>query len=93
MLRQALQQSSSDMSQPSTSTAPVTPTATTPPVSTPSTSLGRGPSVSERMNLWAKQLQQMRDMGITDQIVAIQALEATNGDVQAAVNIIYSDQN
>lgn len=42
---------------------------------------------------WAPQLRQMRELGITDDIVAIQALEATNGDVQAAINIIFSDFN
>jgi hypothetical protein len=35
----------------------------------------------------------MRDLGINDDIVAIQALEATNGDVQAALNLIFSDNN
>jgi hypothetical protein len=35
----------------------------------------------------------MRDLGINDEIVAIQALEATNGDVQAALNLIFSDSN
>ncbi|KAH7640793.1 uncharacterized protein LOC124495856 [Dermatophagoides farinae] len=42
---------------------------------------------------WAPQLRQMRELGITDDIVAIQALEATNGDVQAAINIIFSDMS
>ncbi|OTF72989.1 hypothetical protein BLA29_004787 [Euroglyphus maynei] len=41
----------------------------------------------------APQLRQMRELGITDDIVAIQALEATNGDVQAAINIIFSDMS
>lgn len=34
---------------------------------------------------FASQLQQLRDMGFTDQERALQALAATNGDVNAAV--------
>ncbi|KAH9410428.1 PREDICTED: ubiquitin-like protein 7 [Rhagoletis zephyria] len=48
------------------------------------------PSSASRIIGWAPQLRQMRELGITDDIVAIQALEATNGDVQAAINIIFS---
>ncbi|XP_076444318.1 ubiquitin-like protein 7 isoform X2 [Babylonia areolata] len=39
------------------------------------------------------QLQQLRDMGITDENVARQALTATNGDLQAALEIIFADEN
>ncbi|KAF7494809.1 hypothetical protein SSS_09779 [Sarcoptes scabiei] len=42
---------------------------------------------------WAPQLRQMHELGITDDIVAIQALEATDGDVQAAINLIFSDMS
>lgn len=35
------------------------------------------------------QLQQLRDMGITDDALSLQALSATDGDVQAALNIIF----
>lgn len=42
---------------------------------------------------WAPQLTQLRELGITDDIVAIQALEATNGDIQAAINIIFGDNS
>ncbi|XP_054153133.1 ubiquitin-like protein 7 [Oppia nitens] len=59
--------------------------------SQPSTSTTQ--STAQRLRGWATQLQQMRDLGINDDIVAIQALEATNGDVQAAINIIFSDNN
>ena len=38
-------------------------------------------------------MQQLRDLGINDEIIALQALEATDGDVQAAINIIFSDNN
>ena len=39
---------------------------------------------------WSRELQQMRDMGISDEAVCIQALEATNGNVQMALNIIFN---
>ncbi|CAG2180462.1 unnamed protein product [Oppiella nova] len=81
MLRQALQSSAS------TST-----TSPTSEPSLPSTSSSTG-SVAARLRGWASQLQQLRDLGINDEIVAIQALEATDGDVQAAINIIFSDND
>ena len=37
-----------------------------------------------------QQVEQMREMGITDENVARQALMATNGDMQAAINLIFS---
>lgn len=67
----------------STSNVPVTTRAAAPVANTTANAL---------INL-APQLAQMRELGITDEIVAIQALEATNGDVQAAINIIFSDVN
>lgn len=39
----------------------------------------------------SQQLQQMRDLGINDVNLCMQALYATNGDVQAAVNLIFND--
>lgn len=37
-----------------------------------------------------QQVEQMREMGITDENIARQALMATNGDMQAAINLIFS---
>lgn len=65
--------------------------AATPSFSQPSTS-NSSPSSNTTRN-FASQLQQMRDLGITEEAIALQALEATNGDVQAAVNLIFSDFN
>ena len=36
-------------------------------------------------------MQQIRDMGITDESVARRALEASGGDIQAALEIIFGD--
>jgi len=36
-------------------------------------------------------LQQLRDMGITDENVARQALTATGGDIQAALDLIFEN--
>lgn len=102
MLRQALQttttttstQSSSQASD--TSTQESVPNTQSSPVasSSQSTSQSSQPmSTAQILIGWAPQLVQMRELGIDDDIVAIQALEATNGDVQAALNIIFSDFN
>ncbi|XP_053405733.1 ubiquitin-like protein 7 isoform X2 [Mercenaria mercenaria] len=37
----------------------------------------------------SSQVQQMREMGITDENVARQALQATNGDLQAALDLLF----
>ena len=39
------------------------------------------------------QLAQMRDMGITDEATARQALQATGGDLQAALELLFGDAN
>ncbi|XP_046562642.1 ubiquitin-like protein 7 [Haliotis rubra] len=39
------------------------------------------------------QMQQLRDMGITDDNLARRALDATGGDIQAALELIFADQN
>ena len=41
-------------------------------------------------NIFQQQVEQMREMGITDENVARQALMATNGDLQAAIDLIFS---
>ena len=40
--------------------------------------------------VFQQQVEQMREMGITDENVARQALMATNGDLQAAIDLIFS---
>lgn len=37
-----------------------------------------------------RHLPQMRELGITDDSLSLRALQATNGDVQAAVNLIFA---
>lgn len=38
---------------------------------------------------YSSQLEQLRDMGITDNTVALQALQAAGGNVHLALDIIY----
>ena len=38
-----------------------------------------------------EQLQQLRDMGITDEALARRALQASGGDIQAALEFIFGD--
>ncbi|XP_030621922.1 ubiquitin-like protein 7 [Chanos chanos] len=45
------------------------------------------PQVSSR---WQSQLQQLRDMGIQDEELMLRALQAANGNLQAALDIIFS---
>lgn len=35
-------------------------------------------------------LPQMRELGITDDSLSLRALQATNGDIEAALNLIYA---
>ncbi|XP_058606529.1 ubiquitin-like protein 7b isoform X1 [Onychostoma macrolepis] len=39
---------------------------------------------------WQTQMQQLRDMGIQDEEVALRALTATNGNLQAALELIFA---
>ncbi len=39
---------------------------------------------------FGRHLPQMRELGITDDGLSLRALQATNGDVQAAVNLVYA---
>ena len=43
------------------------------------------------MYCFQTQLQQLREMGISDENVARQALTATGGDLQAALDFIFGD--
>lgn len=106
MLRQALQTTSTTQSSQSSSsslpesvpTSDLTSVASSSGQSASSSSQPPAPAPQQRSTAqiligWAPQLAQMRELGITDDIVAIQALEAAYGDVQAALNIIFSDFN
>ncbi|KAI1293619.1 Ubiquitin-like protein 7 [Halotydeus destructor] len=46
------------------------------------------PSSSEATRDWSRELLQLQEMGITDEIMARNALEAAGGDIQLAVEII-----
>uniref|UniRef100_A0A2H6NP60 UBA domain-containing protein n=1 Tax=Micrurus carvalhoi TaxID=3147026 RepID=A0A2H6NP60_9SAUR len=39
---------------------------------------------------WQPQLQQLRDMGIHDNELSLRALQATGGDIQAALELIFA---
>ncbi|XP_017321368.1 ubiquitin-like protein 7b isoform X1 [Ictalurus punctatus] len=39
---------------------------------------------------WQTQMQQLRDMGIRDEDLALRALQATDGDLQAALELIFA---
>lgn len=39
---------------------------------------------------WQTQMQQLRDMGIRDEELALRALQATDGDLQAALELIFA---
>ena len=84
MLTQALQSS-----QPSSTVIPQ-PSTSSGTANSGSTSSSSSSSTTRN---WTAQLQQMHDLGILDDAVAIQALEIANGDVQQAVNLIFSDFN
>lgn len=57
-----------------------------PPVAPPA------PAPSRPPRDWSRELEQMREMGLTDERLCIQALEATSGNVDAAVNLIFANQ-
>ncbi|XP_050990275.1 ubiquitin-like protein 7b isoform X2 [Labeo rohita] len=46
--------------------------------------------VRSHQGRWQTQMQQLRDMGIQDEEVALRALSATNGDLQAALELIFA---
>ena len=39
---------------------------------------------------WQSQMQQLRDMGIQDEELMLRALQATEGDIQAALELIFA---
>uniref|UniRef100_A0A8C1LL71 Ubiquitin-like protein 7 n=1 Tax=Cyprinus carpio TaxID=7962 RepID=A0A8C1LL71_CYPCA len=47
-------------------------------------------SMSSLNNQWQSQLQQLRDMGIRDEELILRALQATGGDIQAALELIFA---
>nr|XP_006012516.1 PREDICTED: ubiquitin-like protein 7 [Latimeria chalumnae] len=47
-------------------------------------------SLSPLQNQWQTQLQQLRDMGIQDDELSLRALQATGGDIQAALELIFA---
>ncbi|XP_062860518.1 ubiquitin-like protein 7b [Trichomycterus rosablanca] len=46
--------------------------------------------VSSLQGRWQTQMQQLRDMGIRDEELALRALQATDGDLQAALELIFA---
>lgn len=62
--------------------------AVSPPSSTPaSDGIESMESLIRRLT---PQLQQMREMGLTNDVINVQALQATSGDVQAAIDLVFS---
>ncbi|XP_051898666.1 ubiquitin-like protein 7a [Pristis pectinata] len=47
-------------------------------------------NISALQNQWQPQLQQLRDMGIQDNELSLRALQATGGDIQAALELIFA---
>ncbi|KAL7870858.1 hypothetical protein SRHO_G00083550 [Serrasalmus rhombeus] len=46
--------------------------------------------VASLQGRWQTQMQQLRDMGIRDEELALRALQATDGDLQAALELIFA---
>ncbi|XP_040198937.1 ubiquitin-like protein 7 isoform X2 [Rana temporaria] len=47
-------------------------------------------SQTSQQSQWQAQLQQLRDMGIRDEDLSLRALQATGGDIQAALELIFA---
>ncbi|CAJ0959517.1 unnamed protein product [Ranitomeya imitator] len=47
-------------------------------------------SQTTQQSQWQPQLQQLRDMGIRDEELSLRALQATGGDIQAALELIFA---
>lgn len=60
-----------------------------------SSSLNQGSTTAQTQNQrqstrdWTQQLSTMREMGFTDDAISIQALEASDGDVQGAISLYF----
>lgn len=80
MFSQAMQQAFATVSPTAT---PAGPTATTPS----NNLIENMDSLVQRLS---PQLQQMREMGLTNDVINVQALQATSGDVQAAIDLVFS---
>lgn len=65
--------------------ANVTPTSTAAPASSEAPE-----SMETQIRRMNPQLQQMREMGLTNDVINVQALQATSGDVQAAIDLVFS---
>ncbi|TSL75332.1 Ubiquitin-like protein 7 [Bagarius yarrelli] len=48
------------------------------------------PVLGSQGHRWQTQMQQLRDMGIRDEVLALRALQATDGDLQAALELIFA---
>uniref|UniRef100_H3D339 Ubiquitin-like protein 7 n=1 Tax=Tetraodon nigroviridis TaxID=99883 RepID=H3D339_TETNG len=47
-------------------------------------------NMSALQGRWQSQMQQLRDMGIQDEELTLRALQATDGDIQAALELIFA---
>lgn len=47
-------------------------------------------TMSSLQGRWQSQMQQLRDMGIQDEELMLRALQATDGDIQAALELIFA---
>lgn len=70
---------------------PQTPAPQVPPAEQQSTSTGVGASSSTTSQGYGTQLNTMHEMGLLNDAGNIQALVVTNGDVQAAIDLVLSD--
>ncbi|XP_059475091.1 ubiquitin-like protein 7 [Neocloeon triangulifer] len=90
MLNSALMQAFQSV--PSLANSPAVASNQSAPTNTAPTPPTAGPSTAPPAGRWAQELQQMRELGLTDDNLSVQMLEITNGDVQAAVDLIIQSQ-
>lgn len=87
-LSQALISSGNTATSSNASTPSSTTSSTTNPATAAATNLpGSSDNLSER---YANELQMMREMGLFEDLINIQALAISNGDVEAAINLVLS---